>query len=119
MIAFGIDQQERHALERLGRPVGEDQPLQLGILARRTCPCVLTIVATLRRSSGRYLPRWVRNSSRSVNVLGGDLLLEALGHERLLRGGQLVDVLAEDDVLLGLGVEQLDRRSSSPRRAGR
>ena len=71
-------------------------------------PRVLTIVAALRRSSGRYLPRWVRNASRSFNCGGGDLLLETLGHQRLLRGGHLVDVFAEDDVPLPLGVEQLD-----------
>ena len=105
---LGIDQQERHALERSwatsrGRPGARS-----GNRRRRTCPRVLTIVAALRRSSGRYLPRRVRNASRSFNCAGRDLLLEALGHERLLGGGHLVDVFAEDDVPLALGVDQLD-----------
>ena len=38
----------------------------------------------------------VRNSSRSVSSSALDRLLEALGHQRLRRGGQLVDVVAED-----------------------
>ena len=42
------------------------------------------------------------------DAFGRDLLLEPLGHQRLLRGGELLDLLAEDPVRLALGVEQLD-----------
>ena len=73
-------------------------------------PLVLTIVAALRRSSGRYLPRLREERQQVVDVVGGDLLLEALGHERLLGGGHLVDVFAQDDLPLALGVDQLDGR---------
>ena len=39
-----------------------------------------------------------------------DLLFEALGHERLGRGDELVDLLAQHGVLLAFDVEQLDGR---------
>ena len=71
-------------------------------------PRVLTIVAALRRSSGRYLPRLGEERQQVVQRRRRDLLLETLGHERLLGGGHLVDVFAEDDVPLPLGVDQLD-----------
>ena len=72
-------------------------------------PRVLTAVATLSSGIGTYLPRCVRNSSRSAISSRLDLLFEAFGHQRLGRGLQILDVLAEDDVPLGFGVDDLDR----------
>ena len=74
----------------------------------KNIPFVVTTVATLRRSSGRYLPRDIAEQQQVGQTLGGHLLLEPIGHDRLFRGGQLVDILAKDDLFLTLGVEQVD-----------
>src|SRR5207248_1451000 len=43
-------------------------------------------------------------------AVGAELLLEALGHQRLLRRAQLLDVGPLEGVRLAFGVDQLDRR---------
>ena len=99
---------KRHAAELFRLPIGEDQPLG-GRLRIVKHALTLVVVATFARSSGRYLPRAARNSSRSRHFLAGKLLFEPVGHQRLVRRDDLIDVLAQERSLLPLGVEQLER----------
>ena len=72
-------------------------------------PRVLTIGRRLAEIQRQVLAALASGTPAGRRAaVGGDLLLEALGHQRLLRRRQLVDVFAEDAVPLALGVEQFD-----------
>ena len=71
---------------------------------------MLIAVATLSSGKGMYGPVSVKNSSKIDHLFLRDLFLESLRHHRLSRGDELIDVFSSNINLLGLRIDDRDRR---------
>lgn len=106
LVPLGVNQREWNIFKSLHSPISEDQTFgHTRFVEEHSLGC----------DGGRYridsewnvLP-FAREKLEQVSHLHlGHLILKSLGHQALLRGDELIDILAEDNFLLRLRVDDL------------
>ena len=107
LLTLRVDQDEGHARKHLRLPVREDEPFLRAVVVEEH------ILGAHHRGDlvqwQRHVFPLLREELQQIDeLLRLDLLLEALGHQRLVRLLQRFDVVARKCDLLRLGVDQLD-----------